>query len=1137
MPGHPHFIGLCPAPRKGWRGCVMGVVLAGWLLVPSHANAEDSVGLVAPQGFTVTQFAGDDLAHDIYCLTIDTAGRVVVSGPGYIRILEDTDGDGVAETVRQFADGPKTGAQGLYFLGRDLLCVGDAGLIRYTDADGDDRADGPPTTVLKIKTGSEHHAHAIRRGPDGWWYLIAGNFSDVNGSYATEPTSPIRSPHGGVVLRLKPELAGGEVVADGFRNAYDFDFNPQGELFSYDSDGERDISLPWYVPTRVLHVLPGGEQGWISESWKRPNYFLDAPPVLAETGRGSPTGVVCYQHTQFPAEYRNSLFVLDWTFGRVLHVPLVAQGATFAPQSASEFLTAEGERGFAPTDADVGLDGSLYVTVGGRGTRGTVYKVTWTGTPDAAAPRTAPPALLRVTDASPPREQLAACLDIIQPQSSWARSRWVPLAAKLGAGAFVEAALDERVEPARRVRAIQVLVDQFEGLPTGAVARLARSPAPAVRTATAWSIGFRAAPDLTPAAVAPLLVDSDPFVRRRMLESLARTELDRMALLQPLAQCLNAPEREVRLAAARLIPAMTPQGVRQLAEVGRTLGWRAALSGTIGYVWRTQLEGEGYNAFAVDFGRRVIGAKHPPEMKLEAARLIQMSLGDLGGAGGTPGMFHGYTASQKLTQQWDELEPLRQTILQAFPTGDRLVDLELARVLAMISTREPALRDKLLAQVTPDSNPIDDIHYLTALARFEAPVSEEQSTQTARALVEIDAKFARFKLPRDNNWDDRVGELFAELTQRDAGLVARVVETPGFGRPTHVVFTTKIPDEELAPAVQAFLRQIASDAEYPWTPEVVYLVARDETEATREVLRKQFENYELRMAVLVVLAEQPVEQERELFATGLEAGPVEVLSACVSALEKLPPARDPRELVGLVKLLRRLGGDKSEFALRERVVRLLTRNSGETTEFVFGSEGYAPQTAAIEAFSDWATKEFPAEAAELLGTRAEDLESLRARLAQVDWGVGDAARGAKLFASRGCGQCHGSGKALGPDLLGVAGRFSRDDLFVAIALPNRDVSPRYQTMLVETKGGKVYTGLVVYESVDGILLRNGTNQTYRVERPDIASQRSLPNSLMPEGLLKDLQDSDLADLYAHLKTLTGQTAVKAGGRSDGAKRE
>ena len=92
-----------------------------------------------------------------------------------------SDGDGKAESAKTFVDGPKTGAQGMFFLGRDLFCVGDEGLIRYQDADGDDRADGPPQTFLKIKTGSEHHAHAIRRGPDGWWYLIAGNFAEVNG--------------------------------------------------------------------------------------------------------------------------------------------------------------------------------------------------------------------------------------------------------------------------------------------------------------------------------------------------------------------------------------------------------------------------------------------------------------------------------------------------------------------------------------------------------------------------------------------------------------------------------------------------------------------------------------------------------------------------------------------------------------------------------------------------------------------------------------------------------------------------------------------------------------------------------------------------------------------------------------------
>ena len=44
----------------------------------------------------------------------------------------------------------------------------------------------------------------------------------------------------------------------GFRNAYDIAFNAHGELFTYDSDMEWDRGLPWYRPTRILHVVPGG---------------------------------------------------------------------------------------------------------------------------------------------------------------------------------------------------------------------------------------------------------------------------------------------------------------------------------------------------------------------------------------------------------------------------------------------------------------------------------------------------------------------------------------------------------------------------------------------------------------------------------------------------------------------------------------------------------------------------------------------------------------------------------------------------------------------------------------------------------------------------------------------------------------
>jgi putative heme-binding domain-containing protein len=156
----------------------------------------------------------------------------------------------------------------------------------------------------------------------------------------------------------------------------------------------------------------------------------------------------------------------------------------------------------------------------------------------------------------------------------------------------------------------------------------------------------------------------------------------------------------------------------------------------------------------------------------------------------------------------------------------------------------------------------------------------------------------------------------------------------------------------------------------------------------------------------------------------------------------------------------------------------------------------------------------------VLGENSDELQQLASRLPKIDWTTGDEARGKALFQKRQCANCHGGRSALGPDLAGVAGRFSRHDLFTAIVAPSRDVSARYQTTILETHAGKVYSGLIVYESVDGLLLRNATNQTFRIEGREIASKRKSPVSIMPTGLLKDLTDSDLADLDAYLRSLT-----------------
>ena len=65
----------------------------------------------------------------------------------------------------------------------------------------------------------------------------------------------------------------------------------------------------------------------------------------------------------------------------------------------------------------------------------------------------------------------------------------------------------------------------------------------------------------------------------------------------------------------------------------------------------------------------------------------------------------------------------------------------------------------------------------------------------------------------------------------------------------------------------------------------------------------------------------------------------------------------------------------------------------------------------------------------------------------------------------------------------------------------------------------MFTGLVVYDSVDGLTLRTGTNQTIRVEAREIEFRARRPESLMPAGLLKGLANRDFADLYAYLRTL------------------
>jgi putative heme-binding domain-containing protein len=139
--------------------------------------------------------------------------------------------------------------------------------------------------------------------------------------------------------------------------------------------------------------------------------------------------------------------------------------------------------------------------------------------------------------------------------------------------------------------------------------------------------------------------------------------------------------------------------------------------------------------------------------------------------------------------------------------------------------------------------------------------------------------------------------------------------------------------------------------------------------------------------------------------------------------------------------------------------------------------------------------------------------------------VGEAVRGRTVFKDQ-CTTCHrlqGEGTEVGPDLLSVLKTKSRETLLVDILDPSREVDPRYLNYIVATKDGRTFTGIMMLEAASSITLRRAGRSDDVVLRADIDVVRSTGKSLMPEGLEKQLNNQQLADLMAYLLENVGRS--------------
>ena len=337
-----------------------------------------------PSGFQVNVYA-DNLDAPRW-LTLTPSGDVLVTETraNRIRLLRDTNGDGVADVRKAFATA-ENGVDipfGMTFAGDSFFLGNTGAVLRFPYTKGQQQLLGKGQKIADLTPGgyNQHWTRNVLASPDSTkLYVTIGSKSNVD-----EEPLPRAS-----VQMMNLDGSNQQTFAYGLRNPVGLDFHPTtGELYA--TVNERDGIGDDLVPDYFTRIRQGEFYGWpyaylapnlieprqiVNGKSKRPDLVAktQTPDVLFQA-HSAALGLQFYDGQTFPEKYRNGAFVAfrgSWnrnqgTGYKVVFVPFDAQGR---PQGYYEdFLTGFLVNPSAPTTwgRPVGLlvlpDGSLLVT-------------------------------------------------------------------------------------------------------------------------------------------------------------------------------------------------------------------------------------------------------------------------------------------------------------------------------------------------------------------------------------------------------------------------------------------------------------------------------------------------------------------------------------------------------------------------------------------------------------------------------------------------------------------------------------------------------------------------------------------------------------------------------------------------------
>ncbi|MGQ0637537.1 MAG: DUF7133 domain-containing protein [Planctomycetaceae bacterium] len=1102
-----------------------------------------------PQGFEIARVADHNLVGGLISLTWGNRGRLLGGREhgGIVNII-DKDGDGKYDEVTDYCPDVKH-SQGICLVGDDLYAVGSGprgtGLYLLPDRNRDDQADEVILLINQRGSMGEHGPHDVVFGPDGWLYHNLGNHSwiirdsvavrkeareagESRERYVTaaEANSPCRAWEEGNVLQPPFEDALGHAVgikapggttwrftpdgkkwwaeAVGFRNHYDFAFNQMGEHFTFDSDMEWDVNLPWYRPVRINHCIPGAEFGWRSGAKCMPEWYFDTLPGTVNIGRGSPTGVVFYEHTQFPEKYRGAMLSCDWSMGRIMAVSLKRKGATY---SGTYDLLATGNP-LNVTDIEVDRDGSVIFSTGGRGTEGAIYRISYT------AGKTKTPR-------SPKAETLQDALAMPQPQANWNREASAAIKAKLDKS--WSAGLEAKVKsgaPAEKIRALTLLAQHGPKPENKLLLAAAADSDAGVRQFAALLLGDHPGPE-TAAALTKLLTDRDAVVQRRACEAFVRAGLE--APVDGLLPLLGAGDRWLQFASRVALERVPVEKWKAKVLEHRNVSVRL-----LGMLALHRLGGEALSPVqALEALAGMIKQTPAPDdrARLDMRRMLELTLIRASGDEAVE------TATSELRQHLAEI--VTGQLAGVSNPGQQAADPYVRTTAELTAALNGPHAAAALAKVLRGTkDPFLQIHYAMCLRYVTEGWTDELKQQI------LDWYESTRELEGGNSLQGYIRNIVSGCLERFSAADRSKFLLAWRERPHAAKLVLSVSQPDQVDDFHGVIGKLLVDLEgqsltggqelFALTIDVL---SKSDAPESQAQLRKLFEqNADRRDLLARALAKHPTAENVPALLKGIAGGDLTTMQMCLQALAAAPyKSTEPREIRAVILAGLKLGQNGGKAALN-----LLKKWTSGDAESV---------TAMLAVYQNWFEQKYPDEPAPQLAQEDADktgftVQQLVEFLDKPEGQRGDVERGRQVFVKANCVKCHKfqkDGEGVGPDLTSLRRRFQKKDIVESILLPSQVISDQFTAVTVQTVDGLVHTGMPLANSnprVVELLLSDGTR--LEIPRMKVEELAKAKVSVMPEGLLKGMSLSDVADLFAFLETSKNsgdsQAAASAGGR-------